>query len=129
MDIYRVTIYRVGGLARWRGFTYLADALDWVLHQKRDGTIHLPYLSCLIQEQCETCHLWYDLNSDHHASCLGFADESEPVACEDEGIIVACKGLPIAATWRDRDGYEWTRILCPAHADHFDWEQTHAENI
>lgn len=129
MDIYRVTIYRVGGLAHWRGFTYLADALDWVLHQKRDETMRLPYLSCLIQERCDTCHLWYDLNSDHYASCLGFAQESDGVACDDEGLTVPCDGLPIPATWRDADGYEWVRTLCPAHSNQFAWEQANAKNI
>jgi hypothetical protein len=42
---------------------------------------------------------------------------------------VHCDGLPVQATWQDRDGYEWTRTLCSAHSAQFAWEQEHARDI
>lgn len=130
MDKIKVTLYRSGGSAEWRCFPDLASAMDWYAWELVHGE-HLP-LSALIRELCAGCGEWYDLGGHGCGSELDLAAHGLRVVadCEDAGQCgVHCDGLPAQETWQDRDGYEWTRTLCPAHSAQFAWEQTNAKNI
>jgi hypothetical protein len=134
MERVEVTLYWSEGVAEWRRFPDLIRAMDWYASVLVHGD-GLP-LSALIRELCEGCGDWFDLGGHGCGDALDLAampaGELRVVAgCEDAGLYgVHCDGLATEATWTTGhgDSYDWSRSLCPAHAEQFSWEQANARH-
>jgi len=106
MELYEVTIYRVGGLADWRRFPDLASAMEYYANDL--VTTESVPSGVLIREMCcEVCGEWVNLDAAVRCGRLPVLS-----GCQDAGWSIGCEGT----VWpRQIDLDDDRRLCCDAH--------------